>query len=61
MIKQTVILEIIKDDRIYSLSLPQNANFGELYDVLFEMKNFVVDKINKSSIEKKPKEPLKSE
>lgn len=60
MLKQTgtnAILEIQREDRVYSLIIPNNAPLGELHDVIFQMRSFVVDKINESITLDKPKEP----
>lgn len=58
MLKQTAILEIVREDRVYTMVLPSNAPLGELHDVLFQMRSFVVDKINEAVNADKPKEPL---
>ena len=58
MLKQSVILEIVKDDRIYRLSLPDGCPLGEIHDVLFQMRSFVVDKINASVEAERPKTPI---
>ena len=56
MLKQASILEIVKDDRVYTMVLPNNAPLGELHDVLFQMRSFVVEKINEAVNADKPKE-----
>jgi len=56
MLKQAAILEIVKDDRVYTMVLPNNAPLGELHDVLFQMRSFVVEKINEAVNADKPKE-----
>lgn len=56
MLKQAAILEIRREDRIYWLTLPNNAPIGELHDVIFQMRSFVVDKINETINADKPKE-----
>ncbi len=48
MIKNVSILEVLKGERVYQLHLPSNAPLGELHDVLFQMRSFVVDKINEA-------------
>lgn len=58
MLKQTAILEIVRDDRVYTMVLPNNAPLGELHDVIFQMRSFVVDKINESVKLDQPKQPL---
>lgn len=57
MLKQSANLEVSREDRIYSMSLPANASLGELHDVLFQMRSFVIDKINEALKADKPKEP----
>jgi hypothetical protein len=59
MLKQSANLEVVRDDRVYSFSLPANAPLGELHDVLFQMRSFVVDKINDAVKADLPKEPEK--
>jgi hypothetical protein len=56
MLKQTVILEVVKQDRVYTMILPNNAPLGELHDVIFQMRSFVIEKINESINAEKPKE-----
>jgi hypothetical protein len=56
MLKQAAILEVVKEDRIYTMILPNNAPLGELHDVLFQMRSFVVEKINEAVNADKPKE-----
>jgi|GEM_PF-1925040 len=56
MLKQTAILEVVRQDRVYTMILPNNAPLGELHDVIFQMRSFVVDKINESINAEKPKE-----
>jgi len=58
MLKQTAILEVVRQDRVYTMILPNNAPLGELHDVIFQMRSFVVDKINESINAEKPKEPV---
>lgn len=58
MLKTNAILEIKKEDRIYTLSLPHNSPLGEIHDVLIEMKNFVVNKITEINQIEKPKEMI---
>lgn len=48
MLKQVVTFEIKRDDRTYQLTLPENCPLGEIHDVLFQMRSFVVDKINEA-------------
>jgi hypothetical protein len=57
MIKNIALLEIAKEDRIYTLMLPNNASLGELHDVLFQMRSFVIDRINEAVKADQPKAP----
>lgn len=45
MIKQHAILEVVKNGNTYQLHLPDNVTLGEVHDVLFEMRTFVIAKI----------------
>lgn len=58
MLKQTAILEIVRQDRVYTMVLPSNAPLGELFDVIFQMRSFVVDKISESVKLDQPKEAI---
>lgn len=60
MLKQAAKLEIVKEDRVYSLDVPPNAPLGEVHDVLFQMRSYIVEMINKSSKldAKEPEEKL---
>ena len=65
MLKTNTTLEIAKDIGNYILHIPQNCTLGQLHDVLFEMREFVVGKINEAisaqkKMEQKPevKEPI---
>jgi len=57
MLKLANVFEVVRADRVYTLTLPSNAPLGELHDVIFQMRSFVVDKINESIAAEKPKEP----
>jgi hypothetical protein len=57
MIKNTNVIEVVKEDRIYSLLLPIQASLGELHDVLFQMRSFVIDRINEAIKADEPKAP----
>lgn len=48
MLKHVVNLEVVKGERKYLFSLLPDSPLGEVYDVLFEMRNFVVEKLNES-------------
>ena len=46
MLKNKVTLEVKKGENEYALHLGPNSPLGEIYDVLIEMKDFVVSKLN---------------
>ncbi len=56
MLKQAAILEIVKEDRVYTFQLPNNAPIGEVHDVLFQMRGFVIEKMNEAMNASKPQE-----
>lgn len=58
MLKTEALLEVKREDRIYTLSLPNNVHLGEVHDVLHEMLNFVIVKINEASKAVKPAEEI---
>lgn len=45
MIRNESILEIIKGERNYKLSLSPESTLGEVFDVLNEMRNFIISTI----------------
>lgn len=49
MIKNQTILEIKKGDRIYQLHLSSESPLGEVFDVLTEMRGFVLKKLEEAS------------
>jgi len=46
MIKTLLTLEISKESRKYQLILSQDSPLGEIFDVITEMRSFVLHKIN---------------
>ncbi len=56
MIKNKTILEIVKNEKTFQLSLDPNASLGEIFDALCEMRQFVVDKINEAHKAQMPPE-----
>lgn len=48
MLKTQAQLEVKINDRIYALTLPNDAPLGEAHDALFQMRSFVVEKINEA-------------
>lgn len=57
MLKTNAILEIVKETRSYKFIIPENASLGEIHDVLFQMKTFIIDKINEIAAMQKPQDP----
>ena len=57
MLKQSLQLEVIKEDRIYQLNLPANGPLGEIHDVIYQMRSYVIDRINDAQKADQPKEP----
>jgi len=57
MLKLANVFEVVRSDRVYTLTLPSSAPLGELHDVLFELRSFVVDKLNEAIAADKPKAP----
>lgn len=49
MIKNETVLEVNIGDRIYKFSCSPQSPLGELHDALFQMKNFVIEKIIESN------------
>ena len=57
MLKQSAMLEVKIGDRIYHFHLPSDAPLGEAHDALFQMRSFVVAKINEAQKMDEPKVP----
>ncbi len=55
MIKQKTVLEIEVNERTYSFECDPSSPLGEIFDVLTQMKAFVVQKINESEVVKEEK------
>jgi len=45
MLKQQSILEVVMNGRVYQLSLPSDSPLGEVHDVLYKMKGFIVERL----------------
>lgn len=45
MLKNHSILEVVKNEKVYQLHLPSDASLGEVHDVLYQMRSFVVERI----------------
>jgi len=59
-VKQKIVLEVKKEDRIYGFECAASGSLGEIFDVLQEMKAFVVQKLNEAQQAEKPAD-VKSE
>lgn len=46
MLKSKTILEVQKNDKIFQLHLAPECKYGEVYDVLNEMRDYIVQCIN---------------
>jgi hypothetical protein len=55
MIKTQALLEITKGERVYRLILAADSPLGEVLDVLYQMKGYVVEKINEAQKSEAPK------
>ena len=56
MLKQSAMLEVKIGDRAYQLHLPSDAPLGEAHDVIFQMRSFIIAKINEAQKADAPKE-----
>lgn len=62
MLKQRLTLEVRRNEKDFSLMLPDMTSYGEVYDALTEMRAFIIQRINeeneasKQKIEEKPPE-----
>jgi hypothetical protein len=45
MIKNKLLLEIVKGDRTYQMVLSPDSPLGECFDVLSEMRGYILDRI----------------
>jgi hypothetical protein len=57
MLKQSAMLEVKIGDRVYQFNLPSDAPLGEAHDAIFQMRSFIVDKINEALKLDTPKVP----
>ena len=46
MLKTQAVLEVKTGERLYQFNLPTDAPLGEVHDVLFQMRSYVIGKIN---------------
>ena len=56
MIKNKTVLEIEINGRVYALHVAQDAPLGEVFDVLCQMRAFVIQKIQEVEAAVKAKE-----
>ena len=61
MLKQAAMLEVKINDRVYQLHLPADAPLGEVHDALFQLRSYVVERINEAVKKDAPKEEPKQE
>lgn len=54
-------LRVIKGEREYVLECPKSSSIGELYDVISEMRSFVINKIVEENKGKEIQEEKKQE
>ena len=59
MLKTGAQLEVKIGERVYTLNLPSESPLGEVHDVLFQMRSYVIGKINEAAKVDAPKEPEK--
>ena len=59
MMKQNVSLEISRNDRLFQFILSPEASLGECFDVLTQLRQYIIDRIKAE--EDKPKEVPKEE
>jgi uncharacterized spore protein YtfJ len=45
MLENIAQLKVVRDDRSHIYSLPNKTSLGEAFDVLSEMRNFIIEKI----------------
>lgn len=50
------VLEVKKDERIYTLECDANSSLGELHDVLVEMRGYVIQRAQDAQEQEKPAE-----
>lgn len=56
-VKQTLVMETIRNERTYNLILPVGAPYGEAYDAAFEFLNGVLE-MSKQAVERANQEPV---
>lgn len=56
MLKQSAQLELKIGERVYQLNLPSEAPLGEVHDALYQMRSYVISRINEAAKVDAPKE-----
>jgi len=56
MLKQQLVLEVVKGERTYQLHLPQGCPLGEINDVLYEYRTFIMQKMQEALKVDEPKQ-----
>jgi hypothetical protein len=54
MVEQKTVLEVTHNERLYKLSVLPDSPLGDVYEVLNQMRNYIIDRIE--SEQKKEKE-----
>lgn len=47
MIEQKTVLEVTHNERLYKLSVLPDSPLGDVYEVLNQMRNYIIDRIEK--------------
>lgn len=55
-LKSEAWMEAKRDERVYKMFLPANANLGEVFDVLLEMRGYIISRINETAQQDQPKQ-----
>lgn len=58
MLKTSAILELKIGDNVYQLHLPNTAALGEVHDALYQMRSYVIDRINEAKSKDAPEVPV---
>ena len=54
MIKNQLVLEVVKENRNYTFVMENNSPLGEIHDALSEMKDFIIKQILEIQAKEKP-------
>lgn len=58
MLKQSAMLEVKIGENVYQFHLPATAPLGEAHDAIFQIRSYIVAKMNEAIEADKPKEVL---